>query len=110
MGKRNLAIAVLAAITGTYGVTARGGGIPGSVAFSSARDGNNEIYVMDPDGADPVRITEDAASDVDPALSPDGRHIVFTSNRSGKASTGAPGHVSRREWSRPVSPPGQRDR
>jgi TolB protein len=58
-------------------------GIPAGVAFHSARSGNNEIYVMDWDGSHPLRITNNAASDVDPAISPDGRDIVFTSNRSG---------------------------
>jgi TolB protein len=58
-------------------------GIPGSVAFNSSRDGNPEIYTMDPDGGNPTRITDDAATDVDPAISPNGLDIVFTSNRSG---------------------------
>lgn len=60
-----------------------GTGVPGSVAFFSARAGHNEIYVMDTDGSNPVRITSSTASDVDPAISPDGRDIVFTSNRTG---------------------------
>lgn len=63
------------------------GGVPGSVAFYSARDGNNEIYVMDGDGGRPRRITHDSpdvpASDIDPDISTDGREIVFTSNRTG---------------------------
>jgi Tol biopolymer transport system component len=54
------------------------------VVFFSARDGhpNNQIYVMNADGSDPVRLTYDTASDVDPDLSPDGRQIVFTSNQT----------------------------
>ena len=64
-------------------VAGQGGGIPGSVAFFSARDGNNEIYVMDPDGSRPLRITNNPASDVDPDISTNGRDIVFTSNRGG---------------------------
>ena len=76
------AIAV-AAIVGSAGITGQSRGIPGSVAFYSARDGNNEIYVMDVDGSMPLRITEHSASDVDPAISPNGRDIVFTSNRTG---------------------------
>ena len=61
----------------------QGRGIPGSVAFFSARDGNNEIYVMDPDGSRPLRITNNPASDVNPDISTNGRDIVFTSNRPG---------------------------
>jgi TolB protein len=53
------------------------------VAFFSARDGNNEIYVMDWDGRRPLRLTNDPGSDVDPAISPTGRDIVFTSSRTG---------------------------
>ena len=64
-------------------VAGQGRGVPGSVAFFSARDGNNEIYVMDWDGRRPLRLTDHPASDVDPAISPDGRDIVFTSNRTG---------------------------
>jgi hypothetical protein len=62
-----------------------GGGAPGSLVFYSARDGhpNKQIYVMNPDGSDPLRVTYDAASDVDPDLSPDGQEIVFTSNQTG---------------------------
>jgi TolB protein len=78
--------AVLAALilgTGAERVPAQGRGAPGSVVFYSARAGNNEIYVMDPDGGRPTRVTEHPASDVDPAISPNGRDIVFTSNRTG---------------------------
>jgi hypothetical protein len=34
-------------------------------------------------GASPRRITDHAATDVDPAISPDERDIIFTSNRTG---------------------------
>jgi Tol biopolymer transport system component len=64
-------------------VAGQGRGVPGSVAFFSARDGDNEIYVMDWDGGRPLRITSDPASDVDPDISTNGRDIVFTSNRTG---------------------------
>ena len=64
-------------------IAGQGRGAPGSVAFFSARDGNNEIYVMDWDGSGPLRITTDALSDVDPDISTNGRDIVFTSNRTG---------------------------
>ena len=50
------------------------------IAFSSNRDGNFEIYVMDSDGSNPRRLTDHGASDVSPSWSPDGRHIAFSSN------------------------------
>jgi TolB protein len=41
-----------------------------------------EIYLMDGDGTHARRLTENAIYDGFPALSPDGRRIVFDSNRS----------------------------
>ena len=40
-----------------------------------------EIYLMDGDGTNPRRITENTYSDGFPALSPNGKKIVFDSNR-----------------------------
>jgi len=40
-----------------------------------------EVYLMDGDGTNPRRVTENAAADCFPAVSPDGTRIVFDSNR-----------------------------
>ncbi|HEV2800058.1 MAG TPA: thrombospondin type 3 repeat-containing protein [Pyrinomonadaceae bacterium] len=53
------------------------------IVFTSNRDGNNEIYGMKADGTGVIRLTNNAADERDPTLSPDGSKIVFTSNRSG---------------------------
>ena len=53
------------------------------IAFSSTRDGNSEIYVMDIDGRNHVRLTYDPGTDEDPSWSPDGERIAFVSRRSG---------------------------
>ena len=79
----SVAALALAAIVGSRGIAGQGRGVPGGVAFNSARDGNNEIYVMNWDGSRPLRVTEDPGSDLDPAISPNGRDIIFTSSRAG---------------------------
>ena len=53
------------------------------IVFSSARDGNAEIYVMDVDGKNQRRLTNHPAADFHPSWSPDGKKIVFTSYRNG---------------------------
>ena len=52
------------------------------IAFSSTRDGNLEIYVMDGDGSNQRRVTVHPARDESPAWSPDGKKIAFVSNRN----------------------------
>ena len=53
------------------------------IAFCSDRDGNYEIYTMNADGTNIVRLTFDSASDTDTWWSPDGSRIVFQSDRDG---------------------------
>jgi len=53
------------------------------VAFVSDREGNREIYVMDADGSNQTRLTNNESSDEWPAWSPDGRKIAFVSRRDG---------------------------
>ncbi|MGA9996186.1 MAG: DUF4214 domain-containing protein [Pyrinomonadaceae bacterium] len=55
----------------------------GKITFSSKRDGNPEIYLMDADGANQTRITNNPAYDDQPRLSPDGSKILFISDRDG---------------------------
>lgn len=57
----------------------------GKIAFESARDGNWEIYSMNPDGSSQVRLTNDAALDTRPVVSPDGTKIAFMSDRTGNS-------------------------
>src|SRR3954465_933562 len=60
-------------------------GSPASVAFHSNYEGvnstNNSIYVMDADGSNPIRRSFDTNNNQRAEVSPDGRHIVFASNR-----------------------------
>jgi Tol biopolymer transport system component len=54
------------------------------LAFTSDRDGANDIFVMGTDGSHPVNLTPDPASDRNATWSPDGTEIAFASDRSGR--------------------------
>jgi Tol biopolymer transport system component len=54
------------------------------IAFTSERDGGDrEVYVMNADGTDQVRLTTSAGFDENPSWSPNGRLIAFDSMRDG---------------------------
>ncbi|MBA3322569.1 MAG: PD40 domain-containing protein [Pyrinomonadaceae bacterium] len=57
----------------------------GRIAFASDRDGDFEIYVIDPDGGNLMRLTDNEADDISPTWSPDGERLAFVSYRDGNA-------------------------
>ena len=59
------------------------GAAQGRIAFTSDRDGNFEIYVMNGDGSGKIRLTNNPASDEQPSWSPDGTRIAFATDRDG---------------------------
>ncbi len=53
------------------------------IAFSSDREGNYEIYTVNPSGSNLKQITNHTGDDIQPSWSSDGRSLVFCSDRDG---------------------------
>lgn len=55
------------------------------IVFASTRHSvHPDLYIKSVDGVAVTQLTSDAASDVQPAFSPDGSRVAFASNRSGQ--------------------------
>jgi Tol biopolymer transport system component/C-terminal processing protease CtpA/Prc len=52
-----------------------------TIAFSSDRFGNNDVFVMPAEGGPATRLTFHSASDIPTDFSPDGRQVLFSSSR-----------------------------
>ena len=53
------------------------------ILFMSTRDGNREVYMMNPDGSEQVNLTQHPAIDQHAVWSPTGEQILFVSDRGG---------------------------
>ncbi len=53
------------------------------VAFSSNKDGDYEIYIVDVETGQVEKLTSNEDQDIGPAWSPDGQKITFASDRDG---------------------------
>ena len=49
------------------------------IVFTSDRDGNMEIFAIDPDNVEPVNLTNSATDEFAPAISPNGRMLAYLS-------------------------------
>ena len=55
----------------------------GRVVSCSYVNGNADLWIMDADGGHRRQLTDDAGWDALPSVSPDGRYVVFVSDRAG---------------------------
>ena len=84
--KRTLFLCIFSLIlllsTGICAISSKAPTTP-KILFTSSRDGNAEIYMMNPDGSEQVNLTQHPASDRSAVWSPTGDKILFVSDRQG---------------------------
>ncbi len=56
-----------------------------TIVYSTIRPAHWDLYLFDEPGVTPRQLTTDPSPDYNPAFSPDGRWVVFTSDRHGTA-------------------------
>ncbi len=66
-------------------INAAAGQFSEKIVFDSDRDGNHDLWMMDPDGSNVEKLIEKAGAQTRPRLSPDGTKIAFYDGSSGGA-------------------------
>ena len=61
-----------------FALTGKKGPFTSKIAFVSDRTGKKEVYLMDYDGANPVKVTSNFTHAMAPAWDPDGKRLAFT--------------------------------
>ena len=56
----------------------------GRIVYGSKAHDNLDLWLMNADGSGKQQLTDDAAFEYNPQVTPDGRYLVFLSTRSGK--------------------------
>lgn len=65
------------------------------IVFASDRDGEWAIYVMNRDGSEVQKLTDNPEGDFEPTFSPDGAYIAFRRNTGNPGPSGANIYVMR---------------
>lgn len=88
----------------SLGVQGSEGGRIAWARWTGEAEASWDIFIMNADGSGLLQLTNDPARDDDPAISPDGRYIVFHTMRTGDGdiylmrSDGIPGTAQRVTW------------
>ncbi|HEX8246650.1 MAG TPA: protein kinase [Pyrinomonadaceae bacterium] len=53
------------------------------IVYADRKDGQKDLWIADRDGANPARLTDDAAEDSEPVWHKDGERVIYNSNRNG---------------------------
>src|SRR5947209_7960012 len=77
------AMSISAAPSRQTGATPTPIGGTSKIAFVSHRDGNYQIYTMNPDGTEQTNISNNKFNDMQPAWSFDVKRLAFVSDRDG---------------------------
>ena len=78
-----LGLLVVVAVTGPAQGRQEAEQIPETIVYSSIQPANWDLYLFESSGSEPRRLTTHPGLDYNAVISPDGRWVVFTSERSG---------------------------